>query len=148
MELNKSISSIDKLETNEFVETYIKIFHSEFYKILFETAREDFKTIYKSYQENLMEVSAPKMGRQDIGYFWTDISREEEILHNEYIREIELAEEDLACDISEFVDVNLSNLPPEFKQMIDTLSIAQGIMDRVINPQYYTEKVRKLGVVA
>lgn len=148
MDLSKNIPSVDKFELNEFVETYIKILHSEFYKTLFETAREDFKIIYKSYQENLIGVSLPKMSRQDIGYFWTDISREEEKLHNEYIREIELAEEDLACEISDFVDKNLTYLSADFRQMVNTLSIAQGIMDRVINPQHYQGKVRKLGEVA
>ena len=137
--------TIDRLEANEFVESWMKIIHPEFYENLFAIARQDFVVIAKAYEENLMGVHKTNISPQSAEYFGydcSDISREESRLYDDYIREIEAAEEDLADDIADYIDKHFIELNPEFRKLVDEVNIAQCIFDRIINPSHYSGKVK------
>lgn len=142
--------TIDRFEVNEFVESWMRIFHPEFYEKLFATAREDFKGITQAYEENLSGVPQSTMNPQaaeHFGYAWSSLSKQEEFLRDDYIREIESAEDDLAKEIGDFVDEHIK-LSPEIRKLVREVSIAQGIFDRVINPQHYSKNIDKIEEVA
>lgn len=136
------MKEVNWAEVTDLTKSWVRIFHTDFYNQLFLDAREDFRRISKNYEENLLGSSIINMSAQAaeyFGYTWPGFSRQEEKAYDEYIRDIEAAEEDLSEDISNFVSENMPGLTPEIRKKISFINIAQDIFDQIINPKYSSE---------